>query len=191
MKLHTSIIAVAAIVGLAACNKPASEEKTMSDNKEMGSSQTSSMSNADAEASKALMRHVYVDIFSKHQWDSLGNYVTTDFVDYNPEPGQKPGLEGMKEAFKNFNTSFPDLTFEPKTVTKDGDWYTVYSKLKGTWKGDFMGMKPNGKNFEIDQFDMVRLNKENKAVERRGMSDMMAMMTQLGIMPPAPPAKKS
>jgi predicted ester cyclase len=56
------------------------------------------------------------------------------------------------------------------------------STITGTHKGEFMGMPPTNKSFEITAFDRVKF-KDDKAIEHWGAEDDLGMMTQLGLVP--------
>jgi predicted ester cyclase len=61
--------------------------------------------------------------------------------------------------------------------------------MSGTMKGEFMGMKPTGKSFNVEAFDLVRVE-NGKAVEHWGVLDGAAMMAQLAGTPPSAGAAK-
>ena len=76
-------------------------------------------------------------------------------------------------------TAFPDLKFTVNDMAAKGDKVWVYITISGTQDGPFMDMPASGKKVNVDGFDLVRFA-NGKAVEHWGLSDDMAMMTQLG-----------
>ena len=52
----------------------------------------------------------------------------------------------------------------------------------GTHKGPFMGAPASGKAVTFKSVDVIRI-KNGKAIEHWGVSDNLAIMTQLGLVP--------
>ena len=50
----------------------------------------------------------------------------------------------------------------------------------GTHTGEFMGIPPTGRSFDVPTFGILRFA-DGRAVERWGFADNMAMMQQLGL----------
>ena len=75
-------------------------------------------------------------------------------------------------------SAFPDFT-----VTLE-DLHKVVARLKwtGTQENEFMGMPVTGKSFAINVIDIFRIE-DGKVKEHWGVSDMMARMGQLGMLP--------
>jgi steroid delta-isomerase-like uncharacterized protein len=140
-----------------------------------------------AEANKAIQHKVY-DAFNAGNFDALDALLATDVVDHNPDPGQKPGLAGVKEAIGALRTSFPDLKFTVEDCFAVGDKVAARVTLSGTQSGEFQGMPASGKSFSVQLIDIVRYA-DGKAVERWGNFDTMTFMQQLGMMP-APEMEK-
>ena len=129
------------------------------------------------ETNKAKVRQAY-DAINAGDWDKFATLLSDDFVDHNPDPGQKPGAKGAIESLSQFRTAFPDLKFNIQHIVAEGDMAAVHFKLTGTNKGEFMGKPATGKTFAIDGYDLLRIVK-GKAVERWGLSDGASMMMQL------------
>ena len=128
------------------------------------------------------------DIFNSGKYDGLDKYIESNFVDHQAEPGQKPGLQGLKEIMTQFRAAFPDLKFTINDIVAEGDKVWALSTMTGTHSGgDFMHMPANGKSFTAQGVDIVRII-NGKAVEHWGFADNMKMMADLGMMPPPPGA---
>jgi len=130
------------------------------------------------ETNKAKIRQAY-DAINAGDWDKFATLLSDDFVDHNPNHGQKPGAKGEIESLSQFRAAFPDLKFNIQHIVAEGDMAAVHFKLTGTNKGEFMGKPATGKAFSIEGYDLLRIVR-GKAVERWGLSDDAAMMMQLG-----------
>jgi len=64
----------------------------------------------------------------------------------------------------------------------EGDRVAVRLTTGATQVGEFMGMPPSGKRYEIEEIHIFRL-RGGKVVEHWHQFDQMGMMRQLGLMP--------
>ena len=131
-----------------------------------------------AEANKEKLKGFYKEVFNAHNPDAISNYCTDKFVDHNPDPGQKQGMEGLKAAFKGLFAAFPDIHVSVEQVVVEGDLAVARITMSGTQKGEYMGMPASGKHFKMGGIDIVKI-KDGKATDRWGYFDGAAMMEQL------------
>lgn len=135
-----------------------------------------------AEKNKALAQQLY-DAFNADDWNKVGTVIDANFVDHNPEPGQEPGIEGLKKMFAGYRAAFPDMKMTVNHMLADGDMVVAHITVTMTNTGSFMGMPPTGKSVTMEGYDMLRFE-NGKGVEHWGIFDMASMMQQLGMMPP-------
>jgi steroid delta-isomerase-like uncharacterized protein len=124
----------------------------------------------------------YSDI-SSHNTDNFRDYVTEDFTEHSPNPGQGPGAQGLIDAFKLMFKAYPDLKFEIKDIVVSDDLSkaSVLFRLTGTNTGDMMGMPATNKAVDVMGIDWL-VFKGDKATEHWGYADTETMMKQLGLM---------
>jgi steroid delta-isomerase-like uncharacterized protein len=141
-----------------------------------------SYSQSDPVKLSGKIRDAY-EVFNNRQYDKFGDYILDDFNDHSALPGQKPGLDGLKDAFKIFFTGYPDLKFTIKDVmvNSDGTKASVLYEMTGTNSGDFMGRPATNKKIDVMGIDYL-VFKGDKASEHWGYDDTAAMMQQLGLM---------
>ena len=123
--------------------------------------------------------------------------VVEDYVEHQPIPGQPPGREGLKWAYRVFNEPFPDLEFDFADVIAEGDLVVGRGIGEAVNKGSFMGIPPTNKPVKWSGTRLFRM-KDGKLVEGWINIDMLGMMQQLGVDPdaaarsePAPGARTS
>jgi predicted ester cyclase len=120
------------------------------------------------------------DLLAAREFDRLGEVFAANVVDHDPSSGQAPGVEGVKQFWREFMTSFPDFRMEVDALSADEDYGTMVYRLSGTHQGDYMGIPPTGKHFEVRGLQMGRF--ENSVIaERWGSSDSLGILSQLGI----------
>jgi len=130
----------------------------------------------------------YVEATNTGELDKLDNWVVEGYVEHDPVPGQKPGLEGLKEAYTMFNSPFPDLEFIFEDVIAEDDLVVGRGVISGTHKGEFFGVPATGKKVHWTGTRLFKM-KDGKITDGWVNIDMLGLMQQMGVIPapPAPP----
>jgi steroid delta-isomerase-like uncharacterized protein len=133
------------------------------------------------EGNKIAVRRFFEEL-SQGNMAVLDELVADNYVQHSIL-GVPPGREGVRSFFAAFATSFPDLKIEVREIVAEGDRVFLRALTTGTWKGEWMGMAPNGKRFEIAEFDEFRM-KDGLMVEHWDALDTGKMARDLGLQPP-------
>lgn len=132
---------------------------------------------------KARTQALY-DMFGTGDLSLAGDLIAPDLVSHDVIEASGPGVfRGLVEAFRN---GFPDLKVAVIDMIQDEDRVAVRFRLSGTHTGEFAGVPPTGRSFQITAFDIVRFNEEGLAVEHWGQADDLSMLMQLGLLTPPP-----
>jgi len=135
----------------------------------------------------ATLRRCY-ELINAGDVDGFGELLADDLVEHEETPGIAPTKEGVQEFFRMYIAAFPDLRMDAEDVLTSGDKVVARVRCTGTHKGEFMGMPATGKGVDVQAIDIVRFGDDGLAHEHWGVSDVMAMMQQLGAVPTGTPA---
>jgi steroid delta-isomerase-like uncharacterized protein len=135
---------------------------------------------------RALLQRFYEGV-SAGDLSVIEELLADDFIEHEAFPGIEPTKAGVTQFFNLFRSAFPDLRLTAHESVVEGDLLCVRGTMSGTHEGDFMGMPPSHKHFEVEGFDMVRI-RDGLVTEHWGVFDSMAMMQQLGATPEQAPA---
>jgi len=138
-------------------------------------------------ANKAIIaRYVYAT--NLMDMDTFDGYVADDYVEHDPIPGQQPGREGLKEAYKIFAGPFPDAVFVFADLFGEGDLVFGRGEISGTHEGEFFGIPGSGKKVYWTGTRLFRL-KDNKVTDGWFNVDLAGLLVQMGVAPapPGPP----
>jgi steroid delta-isomerase-like uncharacterized protein len=124
----------------------------------------------------------FIEAFNAADIEGALSLVAPDAVDHAGVPGQGPGREGWRTKWDVIHTAFPDLEWVIQQSVEDGDTVASRYIMRGTHKGDFMGIPATGNRGETTAIDMVTV-RDGLIVEHWGVIDMMTLMVQLGVMP--------
>ena len=134
-----------------------------------------------AEDGKTVVRRFF-DETNAGNLSAIDELLADDFTEHEEFPGIEQSREGVKQFFMMFRSAFPDMHMDAHEMVAEGDMVCVRATMAGTQQGEFMGMPPSGKHFEVEGFDMCRV-RDGRIVDHWGLFDSMAMMQQLGAMP--------
>jgi steroid delta-isomerase-like uncharacterized protein len=131
---------------------------------------------------KDLVLRFYEEVINNRKLYLLDQFAAADFKDHNPEPGQEPGLDGVKKMFAGWVEAIPDFRLEPELVVAEGDLVCARVRMTGTHRGPFNGIPATGRTLDTAGFDWIRI-KDGKVAERWGVFDTVGMLSQLGAVP--------
>jgi len=102
--------------------------------------------------------------------------------------------KGIKKAMfldliKNTIDTISNHTNKIDDIVAEGDKVAVRMTVTGTHSGEWMGFKPTGKSFIINEYFFLTL-KDGKIKDYRGVKDALGQFQQLGIIPPLDHFKK-
>jgi predicted ester cyclase len=134
------------------------------------------------EENKAKVRRNIEEAFNKGNLAVADEIIAANYVLH--APGQEfKGPEGFKQYGTMMRTGFPDFHMTIEDMVADGDNVACRFTVRGTHKGDLMGIAPTGKQVTITGIVISRFA-GGKEVEAWASPDMLAMMQQLGVVPP-------
>lgn len=127
-----------------------------------------------------ITRYVYAT--NVGELDRFDEYVDPSFVDHNALPGQKPGIQGLKEAYMMFSSAFSDLWYTFEDLIAEGDKVVGRGVIEGKHTGNFMGMPATNRVIRWTGTRTFRLV-NGKVTDGWIDLDMFGMMMQLGAIP--------
>jgi steroid delta-isomerase-like uncharacterized protein len=132
----------------------------------------------ELQKNKESMKRIFEEAWSKGNVEVLDEVVAPSFKQHQYD---RPSTrEGFKAIIREVRTAFPDLmvTLEDSVAADDKVWMLV--TCRGTHLGQFKGIPPTGRRFEISEVHIGRFE-NGKAVEHWGVSDMARLMEHLGV----------
>jgi predicted ester cyclase len=131
---------------------------------------------------KDVVRRFIDECVNMHRSELLADYVDAGLRAHPSTPGTAPdteGLDGIREAFQRFRTTFPDLHITPEHMVAEGELVALRWTATGTHSGDLAGIAPTGKAVHWAGTDMYRLT-GGRIVEWWRNDDSVWLLHQLG-----------
>ena len=105
--------------------------------------------------------------------------VAPDFVNRSAPPGAPTGPEGMLSTFNQLlRPALPDLAVEIHDQIAEGDRVTTRKTIRGTHRGELLGVPATGRAVAIEVIDIVRL-RDGRYVEHWGVNTLPSVLAAL------------
>lgn len=139
-----------------------------------------SMMPEQVERNKAVLRRYVDEAWNKRNPGAAKEFLAPNFV-YNQITTNKKlaGYAGLEQAFRAFAAVMPDYQFDIKTIFGEGDMVAAYFTVRGTFKGELMGIKPTGQSLTFSAVGYYRFE-NGKIVEDNFYDAMVYKLLQNG-----------
>ena len=143
---------------------------------------TMSVPTTETDDNKAIVRRFVEEIFVRGRKETVDELLDDDFVAHTwPSTTGNP-KDDLKAAVDRAAAGLSDPRFTIEDLIAEGDQVAARLTTGATQTGEFMGMPPTGKRYEIEEIHWFRL-RDGKVVEHWHQFDQMGLMKQLGAMP--------
>jgi predicted ester cyclase len=133
------------------------------------------------EKNKAIARRIYDEVLNQRRLDLLEELVRPDYVEHHPLPGQREGVEGIRDRYRMLIEGL-DAHFSVEDVIAEGDRVVVRWVNRGTNIGEFLGAPATNRPFSTEGIDIYRIE-DGKLAEHWHVVDLYGQMVQLGQLP--------
>jgi predicted ester cyclase len=117
-----------------------------------------------------------------HRGELLEQFVAADLRVHPGTPGTAPdteGIDGLREIFHRFRTTFPDLHVTIHDLIAEGDWVAARWTASGTHSGELAGIAPTGTAVSWGGTDVYRIA-DDRISEWWRNDDTVWLLHQLG-----------
>jgi predicted ester cyclase len=136
-----------------------------------------------------LVRKLFIDVFQDGKLEVADEILTDDFTFQYPFPGFSPGIEGIKEFTNVFHNAFPGFELEINDLFEgdggEGKRVAIRWTLRGTHKGNFLGVEETGKYATISAIGIyIRFPTQAKLSVGWLEMDTVRLLQQISIIKP-------
>ncbi|GAC1425408.1 MAG: ester cyclase [Ktedonobacteraceae bacterium] len=137
------------------------------------------------EENKSIIRRFHGEVFSEGNLAPIDELCDVNWTYHDPSDplGQWPrGPQGARQLVNLYRSAFPDLHFTIEDEIAEGDKVVQRWTVRGTHKGDLMGIPPTGKQVTSTGMTIVRIA-NGKIMDDWANFDLFGMLQQLGAIP--------
>jgi steroid delta-isomerase-like uncharacterized protein len=132
---------------------------------------------------KVLVRRLFEEVWNQGNLAAIDELFAPSYIRYDPAAPEAKGLAGFKQLVVMLRTAFPDLHFTLEEVIAEDDKVMTRALLRGTHRGEYLGIAPTGKPVAVMGMVVLRIA-QGKFQEGWLMMDNLGLLQQLGVVPP-------
>jgi len=138
-----------------------------------------------SDAKSAVIRRYFAELFNQGRIELISELLHPEYVNHSPgAPALPRGREGVAIVVEALRRAMPDLKYEIDDMVVGQDSVAVRTTLTGTHRGELFGLPPTGQRVNVAQMTFERF-REGQIVAHHRLTDELAMLRQLGVLPPA------
>ena len=131
-----------------------------------------------AEENKDLARRSWEMLVNQQNLDAIDELYTPNFVWHEPDEDIQ-GPEEARQFLGMYLSAFPDMRVSVEDEIAEGDKVVTRWTIRGTHRGELMGMSPTDEQVEIKGSTIHRIE-GGKIAEEWERYDNLSVMQQLG-----------
>lgn len=120
--------------------------------------------------------------FNDKDLDRCMSYYAPDHQIRSRDVG--PGREHIRQSLASTRDSWPDIQLIVEHAVAEDDWVMGHCTTTATHSVSVMGVAPTNRRVQATFWDLHRFNAEGQIVETWNLTDSLAIMQQLGLVPP-------
>jgi steroid delta-isomerase-like uncharacterized protein len=132
-----------------------------------------------SEENKDLARRSWEMLVNQQNPDAIDELYAADFVWHEPDQDIR-GSEAARQFLSMYLSAFPDIHVTVEDEVAEGDKVVTRWTIRGTHRGELMGVAPTGSQIELKGITIHRIE-GGKIVEEWEMYDNLGIMQQLGV----------
>jgi steroid delta-isomerase-like uncharacterized protein len=125
------------------------------------------------------------EYWNRHDIDVLTADHAEDGEVESPVGGNVKGRDAIQSIYNGWFSSFPDVEYVTEHLLIDGNQAVQFVKMTGVQEGDFCGLAPTGRRFEI-RCSFLFFLKEGKIAREIRIYDFTGLLLQLGVLKAKP-----
>lgn len=132
---------------------------------------------------KALVQRFFNEVINQCNLAALSQFVDPAGVNHTVPAGMP---QEANQFLSQYLSAFPDAQATVEDLLADGDKVVARVSIRGTHRRAFRGIAPTGKPITVMGINIFRIA-NGKLVEHWGLTDRMAVLQQVGVIPPLAP----
>jgi len=140
------------------------------------------------ENNQEIARRFVEEVWGQGNVEVVREIVDENILHHRRRSHQEPGIEGLLQGIRMYDTAYPRRTFVQEDVIAEGDYVADRWRMEALHEGPMLGIPPTGRQVILTGMNRY-LIRGGKIVEAWHDEDIFGMVQQLGGLPgPSQPA---
>ena len=128
---------------------------------------------------KKIVRRYIEESVNIGNVENLDEFISPDYIE-TLDPSKKIlGVEGARQHIMAVRQTFPDLHLTVEKQISEGDWVVTCITARATHQGEWLGIKPTGKEVEITVVNVDKVV-NGRIMEHGGAANMFEALLSIG-----------
>ena len=129
---------------------------------------------------KTIVRRYYEELLNTGDISNIENYIADDYEEVHDGVRYKLGINGAREHIKGVRQVYPDIKLIIENQISEGEWIATIYSVTGTFKNEWLGIKPTGEKITYTGVNVDRL-KDGKIIEHGGAANLLGPLLDAGV----------
>ncbi|UCG54674.1 MAG: ester cyclase [Dehalococcoidia bacterium] len=129
---------------------------------------------------KIIIRRFIEEIENTGDVSNIREFISEDYVEVHEGERHQIGIQGAIDHVLGVRSVFPDLKLTIENQISEGEWVATVYSVTGTFKTEWFGMKPTGKEITFTGVNMDRV-KDGMIIEHGGASNLLEPLMKAGV----------
>lgn len=135
-----------------------------------------------SETNRAIVERFYEELINRENHAVIDELVVPAITIHDPLTGKMTGALALRQLIALFDMAFPGHRVTIHRILVDGEYVTVVHTHHVTHGGEFMGLPPTGRSFDVAGLELLRVV-DGQIVEFWRHDDDAGMLRALGLLP--------
>jgi predicted ester cyclase len=129
---------------------------------------------------KAIIRQYVERIENTGDVSNIGEFISQDYTEVYEGERYPIGIQGAIDHVLGVRRVFPDLKLTIENQIPEGEWVVTTYSVTGTFKDEWLGMRPTGKSITFTGVNVDRI-KGGKIIEHGGAANLFEPLLKAGV----------
>lgn len=120
---------------------------------------------------KRIVREYIEEVINTGNIENISNYIAEDYSEVFDNKRYLLGVAGAIEHISGVRNTYPDLKLEINLQIAEGEWVATCYTMTGTHLGEWMGIKPTGKEIMVTGVNVDKVV-NGKIIEHSGAANL-------------------
>jgi len=128
---------------------------------------------------KGLVRRYYEEVVSAGKVERIADFIAPEYTEVYRNVRYPVGIEGARDHVLGVRRTYPDLCLSVGQQIAEGEWVVTQVTMRGTHRGEWLGMTPTGKAVELTAVNVDRVV-AGRIVEHGGAANLLEPLLGIG-----------
>jgi predicted ester cyclase len=129
---------------------------------------------------KAIIRQYVERIENTGDVSNIVEFISQDYTEVYEGERYPIGIQGAIDHVLGVRRVFPDLKLTIENQISEGEWIVTTYSVTGTFKDEWLGMRPTGKSITFTGVNVDRI-KGGKIIEHGGAANLFEPLLKAGV----------